>query len=143
VVVLTHPAYPSKPLVSRGVEVIAAGFAVVWFLFQGRPYDIGRFYRPDGTWTGYYVDILEPVAWEGGRSPRFHPIVDLALDVWIDPDGAYTVLDEDEFEAFVRDGSLTDQQERHARAVLTHVLRDVENGSFPPEDVRHSSYRPV
>jgi len=63
VVILSHVAHPSKPLVQAGQAVIEDGYDVVWFLFKGRPYDIGRFYRPDGTWTGYYVDILEPVVW--------------------------------------------------------------------------------
>lgn len=134
-VVFTHVAHPSKPLYYGGHPVIESGYTVVWFLFQRESYDVGCFYRPDGTWTGYYVDILEPVHWRGSRSPRIAPLVDLALDIWIPPDGSYQVLDEDEFASFVRSDDLTSSQAIHARTTLTSVVSLVETGDFPPSIV--------
>ncbi len=117
--------------------MIARGYTIVWFVFQGQSYDIGRFYRPDGTWTGYYADILEPVRWELSDTPVLSPLVDLALDLWIAPDGTHAVLDEDEFNTFTRDGSLTATQAQHARSILKELERYIANQTFPPDVVRN------
>lgn len=141
-VVFTHVAHPSKPLYHGGHPVIESGYSVVWFLFQREPYDVGCFYRPDGTLTGYYVDILEPVHWQEENPPRLTPLVDLALDIWIAPDGSYQVLDEDEFALFVRRGDLTARQADHARATLTSVISLVDAGDFPPSIVKDYASHP-
>ena len=130
--VLAHDAFPSSPLEVDGAEVIATGYRTVWFLFQGKPYDIGRFYRPDGTWTGYYVDILEPVQWTNADPRTLHPLVDLFLDIWITPDRRYLVLDEDEFDQAVATGHLSPSQAHHARRTLAELVEQVERGAFPP-----------
>lgn len=134
--VVTHEIAPSKPLVVRGETVIARGYRAVWFLFKGRPYDVGRFYRPDGTWTGYYADVLEPVRWRGADPRTLEPLVDLFLDLWIAPDGEYTVLDEDEFADAIAAGRLTDGQIAHARRVIAELTAAAARGRFPPPVVR-------
>jgi uncharacterized protein len=137
VVIMSHAAHPSKPLYHAGQPVIESGYAVVWFLFKGEPYDIGRFYRPDGTWTGYYIDILQPVQWSEDDALSIDPLIDLALDLWIAPDGSFQVLDEDEFVAFVNHGGLTSEQASHARHALTALVSAHEDGSFPPSIVKN------
>lgn len=112
------------------------GYWMVWFLYKGQPWDIARFYRPDGTWTGYYVDVLETVRWEGANPATLQPLVDLFLDVWIAPDGSTLVLDEDEFQAAISGGVVTASQQEHARTVLSDLLARIQEGSFPPVDVR-------
>jgi predicted RNA-binding protein associated with RNAse of E/G family len=136
VVIISHAAQPSKQLYHAGQLVIDRGYPVVWFLFKGEPYDIGRFYRPDGSWTGYYVDILEPVQWDADNPHSIEPLVDLALDLWIAPDGSYQVLDEDEFEEYVSNGDLTPAQASHGRSTLTELVSLIENGGFPPRLVQ-------
>ena len=132
VVILSHMAHPSKPLFLAGQAVIEDGYDVVWFLFKGRPYDVGRFYRPDGTWTGYYIDILEPVVWQDDNPHSIAPLVDLALDLWIAPDGSFRVLDEDEYAAFVDCGDLTSEQATNARSALNEVISSLKSDNFPP-----------
>ncbi len=119
-----------------GEIVLDSGYWAVWFLFKDRPFDVGRFYRPDGTWTGYYADILEPVRWEGSDPTTLEPIIDLFLDLWIAPDGRYLVLDEDEFAEAVSRGNLTSEQTVHARSVLQNLLGATERGEFPPAVVK-------
>jgi predicted RNA-binding protein associated with RNAse of E/G family len=135
-IVLSHEARPSKALYFGGEEVIARGYAVVWFLYKGQPFDIGRFYRPDGSWTGYYVDILEPVQWDEDNPDSIAPLVDLELDLWIAPDASYGVLDEDEFEASVLGGSLSEAQAMQARATLTQIVSSIDDDNFPPRLVK-------
>jgi predicted RNA-binding protein associated with RNAse of E/G family len=136
VIIMSHVAHPSKPLYHAGQPVIESGYDVVWFLFKGEPYDIGRFYRPDGTWTGYYIDILEPVRWLEDDALSIDPLIDLALDLWIAPDGSLQVLDEDELVAFVSHGGLTSVQASYARHTLTELVSAHKDESFPPSLVK-------
>jgi predicted RNA-binding protein associated with RNAse of E/G family len=135
-IVLEHEAQPSNPLRIGGDEVMGNGYRVVWFLFNGEPYDVGRFYRPDGTWTGYYVDILEPVHWQGADPGTLEPIVDLFLDLWITPEGQYLVLDEEELDEAVRQDAIGDEKAREARSALNRLIKATQRGEFPPEIVR-------
>lgn len=135
-IVLTHVIHPSKPYTFEAREVVGDGYRAIWFLVKDRPYDIGRFYRPDGTWTGYYVDILDPVRWEESDPATLRPLVDLFLDLWIEPDGRFAVLDEDEFAEAVTDGVLSPSQASCARAALDHLVRLTQHGGFPPGYVR-------
>lgn len=135
-IAVAHELFPSRPLEYGGERVLDAGYWAVWFLFKGRPFDVGRVYRPEGTWTGYYVDVLEPVRWQGADPTTLEPIVDLFLDLWIAPDGRHAVLDEDEFAAAVASGHLTPEQAHRARSVLRALIEATARGEFPPAAVR-------
>ena len=139
-IVLALELSPHRPVDYCGETVMDVGYWAVWFLFKGRPFDIGRVYRPDGTWTGYYVDVLEPVQWEASDPNTLEPIIDLFLDLWIAPDGKYMVLDEDEFEEAISLGHLTGEQVDHARSVLQELVEATEREEFPPAVVRE--FRP-
>jgi predicted RNA-binding protein associated with RNAse of E/G family len=106
------------------------------FLFKDRPFIVGRVYRPNRTWTGYYVDVLETVQWEGANPNTLKPIKDLFLDLWIAPDGKYIVLDEDELEEAISLGHLTSERADHARSVLQELVEATERGEFPPAVVK-------
>src|SRR5438132_9590207 len=131
IVVATDLA-PSKPVEYLGEIVMDAGYRAVWFLFKDQPFDIGRIYRPDGTWTGYYADVLEPVRWDGSDPTTLEPIIDLFLDLWIAPDGKFAVLDEDELEEAAARGSITAYQIDHARRARQKMIEATGRGAFPP-----------
>lgn len=133
---MRHVVHPSGPLEHGGEEVMAEGYTCEWFLIKGEPYDVARVYRPDGTFTGYYVDVLEPVQWDGADTGTIHPIVDLFLDIWIAPDGSYQVLDEDEFAAAVEAHAIGIRQSTSALRVLDRLRQEIEEGIFPPRLVR-------
>ena len=137
-IVLAHELSPHR-LEYFGQIVMDIGYWGVWFLLKGKPFDIGRVYRPDGTWTGYYIDVLEPVQWQASNPNTLEPIVDLFLDLWIATDGKYMVLDEDEFEKAITLGHLTTGQVGHARSVLQELVEATERGEFPSALVRHFS----
>lgn len=50
--------------------------------------------RDDDRLKGWYCNVARPAVWEGDDLLSY---VDLALDLWVAPDGTQTVLDEDEF----------------------------------------------
>ena len=78
--------------------------------------------------------------WRDGDPDTLEPLVDLFLDLWITPEGDVTVLDEDEFEEARRQGYLSSDQVRHARAVLDELVLQTRSGKFPPGSVK--DYRP-
>ena len=135
-IVVAHEASPSKPVEYLGERVLDSGYWAGWFLFKDQPFDVARFYRPDGTWTGFYADVLEPVRWKGSDPTTIEPIIDLFFDLWIAPDGRYLILDEDEFEEAVSRGRVTSGQIVHARGVLESLVEATKRGEFPPAPVK-------
>ncbi|MGH2447260.1 MAG: DUF402 domain-containing protein [Chloroflexota bacterium] len=127
---------PAKPLVVGDEVVMAPGYLFVWFLFKDQPFDIARVYRPDGSFTGFYADVLQAVQWQGDDIETLQPLVDLFLDLWITPGGEYYVLDEDELEDALAKGVISAEQEHFARAELARLIEDLERGAFPPKAVR-------
>lgn len=138
-IIVAHAYSPSRPVTHCGEIVLDVGYWGIWFLFKNRSFDAGRVYRPDRTWMGYYVDVLEPVRWKASDPSTLEPITDLFLDLWIAPDGKHTVLDEDEFEEAVNLGYLTSKQADHARNVLQELVKATARGEFPPAVVREFS----
>jgi len=68
--------------------------------YTDRWYNIFEIYdRDDGRMKGWYCNIGHPAVLESGTVSY----VDLALDLWVSPDGHQTVLDEDEFAGLVLD----------------------------------------
>jgi predicted RNA-binding protein associated with RNAse of E/G family len=64
--------------------------------FTDRWYNIFEIYdRDDASFKGWYGNVSTPARLLDGRLE----FSDLFLDVWMDPAGTQTVLDEDEFEA--------------------------------------------
>jgi uncharacterized protein len=70
--------------------------------------------REDDHLKGWYCNITRPAILE--REDRLS-YEDLALDLWVDPDGTQTVLDEDEFAELELDPQ-TESRAREAMAEL-------------------------
>lgn len=63
--------------------------------FTDKWYNIFEIYdRDDGALKGWYCNLTKPAIIEAGQVSY----VDLALDLWVTPDGRQTVLDEDELD---------------------------------------------
>ncbi|HEX5724027.1 MAG TPA: DUF402 domain-containing protein, partial [Longimicrobiaceae bacterium] len=92
VVTLLPAAELRRPVEAAGRVVLEPGAPVVWFTYPGLWHDVGRFHRADGTFTGFYANVLTPVAMHGDRWET----TDLAVDVWLGADGAVEVLDRTE-----------------------------------------------
>jgi len=80
--------------------VLKKGDRFVETFFTDRWYNIFEIYdRDDGSFKGWYCNVGRPAVFEAGKISY----VDLAIDLWVDPNGAQTVLDEDEFMALPLD----------------------------------------
>ncbi|KPK62758.1 MAG: hypothetical protein AMS21_07185 [Gemmatimonas sp. SG8_38_2] len=102
---------------------------IVWFVFPGGWYDVGRFHLEDGTFTGYYVNLIAPPLLEA----RTWTMVDLCLDLWIDRDGRFRVLDQDEFDEAVDRHWIDPATARRARRELDRLVSELRAGKFPPD----------
>jgi predicted RNA-binding protein associated with RNAse of E/G family len=117
-----------RPVVVDGATVLEAASPVVWFTFPGTWHDIGRFHLPDGTFTGYYANILTPVEMESD----VWRTTDLFLDVFLTPPGGVHVMDEDELSAAERRGWVTRDLARQARTEAHRLVRSARAGTWPP-----------
>lgn len=127
---------PKEPLRFDGAVVLDRGYWAVWFIGNGASYDLGKVYSNDGRHTGYYVDVLEPVRWQGDDSATLEPLTDLFLDLWVAPDGRWQVLDEPEFLEAEAKGWITPAQAAHARCTLAHLVELAQAGTLVPAEAR-------
>ncbi len=75
---------------------------------------------------GYYANIARPAFWQGNALVYD----DLALDLWVWPDGEMCVLDEDEFAQLALDAS-TQAQAKLALQTLQRQFGEVIKEVFP------------
>lgn len=120
------------PLEVGGRTVLEPGAPIVWFTYPGRWYDIGRFHLLDGSFTGYYANILTPVEMDG-LSWR---TTDLCLDLWLGADGRIEVLDEREFAEAVEAGWMDTSTATAARETVETLALLADQGSWPPDHAR-------
>ncbi len=77
--------------------IIRTGDRFIETYFTERWYNVFEIHdREDDRLKGWYCNIGRPAVMESENTISY---VDLALDLWVAPDGSQTVLDEDEFDA--------------------------------------------
>ncbi len=86
--------------------VLKKGDRFVETFYMDRWYNIFEIYdRDNGRFKGWYCNVGKPAQIEGETLSY----VDLALDLWVTPEGRQTVLDEDELGELDLDEQLTRQ----------------------------------
>ena len=94
---------------------------VEWF-FTARWYSIYQIFgRADNLLKGWYCNVTRPAQVVSGE---IHT-VDLALDLWVAPDGTQQVLDEDEF----ADLQLNPCEQAEARSALAELQAMAHSGT--------------
>ncbi len=129
VIVTTQQLKPSSSIAIDGKTVLDNGFTAVWFVFANLWYDIGKIYDLQNMFTGYYCDIIMPMH----RAENHFEITDLFLDLWVTPDGAYQIQDNDEFEEAIANDWIEPDLADKARRALRNLIAEVESGVFPPK----------
>jgi predicted RNA-binding protein associated with RNAse of E/G family len=122
----------ARPVVVDGVTVLESASPVVWFTFPGEWHDIGRFHRPDGSFTGWYANILTPVAVDTDDWRT----TDLFLDVFLTPAGAVHLLDAEELAEAERCGWVDADRADRARREAGRLVDAARAGAWPPPAVR-------
>jgi predicted RNA-binding protein associated with RNAse of E/G family len=121
-----------QPVRAGDTIILEPGAPIVWFTFPGLSYDVGRFYLRDGTFTGYYANILTPVEMNGDTWRT----TDLCLDVWLGRDGSVQLLDEDEFRLAVEQGWMDGVTARQACETAASLAASAAAGAWPNDIVR-------
>ena len=134
--IVEHRVRVRNPRRAFGRVVFANGYLVVWFIFRGKWYDIGKFYDRKGSFTGYYCDIIRPIARLLSSPAETSIITDLFLDLWISREGRFDVLDEDELEDALAKRVISVPLARWARKELNALIRWTKTGRFPSGSVR-------
>jgi predicted RNA-binding protein associated with RNAse of E/G family len=134
IVTLARAVALPAPLRAGGEVILDPGAPALWFTFPGVPHDIGRFHRADGSFTGWYANLLTPVVIEPGHVWR---TTDLRLDVWL-PEGAAhpLLLDEDELAEAVDAGWIDPAHAALARDEAVRIMIAAATGSWPPPIAR-------
>jgi predicted RNA-binding protein associated with RNAse of E/G family len=131
--VLLLDPYEGRPVEVSGTMIQDPGAPIVWFVFPGCWYDIGRFHRADGTFTGWYTNLCRPPDIAGDRWTGH----DLFLDLWQPAsDAPPSWLDEDELAAAVRERLIdapTRKRILNERRLIEFQLRE---HAWPPPIAR-------
>lgn len=122
-----------RPVTVGRRTILDDGSPAVWFTFPGLWHDVGLFHTADGRFTGTYANVLTPVRLTDATT--WHT-TDLFLDVWMDPDGAVRLLDEEELDTALRNGWIDADLGRLARAEADRLISSARCGDWPPAIVR-------
>ena len=107
-----------------GPAVFKRGDRLVETFYSDRWYNVFAVYnRDDGALKGWYCNVTRPAT----ITDVLVSSDDLALDVWVSPDGAVTILDEDEFEAL----ALNDGERKAARGALAQIIELAQSSRLP------------
>ncbi len=107
-------AFFSRERMELGYVTLKPGDRFVEYFYADRWYNVFGIYDVDDReLKGWYCNITRPAVIAGGEVSA----VDLALDLWIAPDGSGVVLDEDEFAAL----PLAPEETAAARAALDEL----------------------
>ena len=96
--------------------------------FFDRWFNIFRISAKDGTLKGFYMNISKPPVIEGNELDW----EDLAIDIWVRPDGTYLILDMDEFHEL----EIDDRTGKRALEALENAKKFVERKEGPLEEIR-------
>ena len=98
---------------ARSARNVVDAFATV------RYYNVFQISSPDGTLKGWYCNLGLPAQLDAESGELSY--VDLALDVWVNPEGTFVVLDEDELEEILEQHPELAESAQQGRADLLNL----------------------
>jgi protein associated with RNAse G/E len=106
---------------------IASGTQSLEYYWLDHWYNIFRFAQPDGKLRNYYCNVNVPATFDGETLSY----VDLDLDILVDPDFSYRILDVEDFERNVKCYGYTTEVQAEARQALDELVSMIETRAFP------------
>lgn len=108
-------------IIQTGDRFLETYFTTRWYnIFEIRS-------REDDRIKGWYCNISKPVEIESQDRISY---VDLALDLWVAPDGTQTVLDEQEFTALPLDENTKSMARQAMEELQRKFLEEKDPGLF-------------
>ena len=99
------------------------------FYWVDRWYNVFRFLNSDGETRLFYCNINSPPV----LADRILTYVDLDIDVLVQPDLSYRVLDRDEFEVNAARYGYSDEVRTKVREALAELIEMIQSQQFPFE----------
>lgn len=109
---------------------IAGGTHSLEYYWLDRWYNVFRFAQPDGTLRNYYCNVNVPPTLE----QDILSYVDLDLDLLVDPDFSYRILDVEDFEENARRYGYSAEVQNNARQAVNELVKNIEGREFPFSD---------
>ena len=108
---------------------IASGTHSLEYYWLDRWYNVFRFAQPDGKLRNYYCNISLPASLEDDVLSY----IDLDIDILVQPDFSYQILDLDEFE---KNSALYDysvEVRENVQSAISQLVEMIETRAFPFE----------
>ncbi len=106
---------------------IASGTHSLEYYWLDRWYNIFRFAEPGGSLRNYYCNVNVPPTFDGETLSY----VDLDLDILVEPDLSYRILDVEDFERNAKAYSYSVEVKANAHRAVTELVSMIENHAFP------------
>lgn len=102
------------------------------YYWLDRWYNIFRFIQPSGELRNFYCNINVPPVLEGDVLSY----IDLDMDILVEPDLSYSILDEDEFIANAARFNYPQEVRRRSHEALEQLVNLIESRAFPFHDLK-------
>jgi len=106
---------------------ISRGTRTIEYYWLDRWYNIFRFLESDGTTKLFYCNVNMPPAISGG----ILSYIDLDIDILVQPDFSYRVLDLDEFASNALHYGYSEQVKSQAQSAIDELISMIETRQFP------------
>ena len=114
---------------------ITSGTRSVEYYWLDRCYNVFRLTEKEGTFRSFYCNIGTPAV----LAENVLTYVDLDIDVLVEPDSSYRVIDLDEFEANIVTLGYSQEVQSKAREALAELITLIEARQFPFSDAKFLS----
>lgn len=115
---------------------ISSGTSSIEYYWLDRWYNIFRFGKPSGELQSYYCNINVPPAFDG----EILSYVDLDIDILVEPDFSYRVVDIEDFEKNASQFGYSPDVQARAKQAVRELITLIETRDFPfDEPVRRRS----
>ena len=109
---------------------IVSGTTSIEYYWLDRWYNVFRFSQPDGQLRNYYCNVNVPPRFEG----EVLSYVDLDIDILVEPDFSYRVVDLGDFEENALRYGYSEVVKQSANHALAELIGLIETRSFPFAD---------
>ena len=109
------------------IGTIACGTISTEYYWFDRWFNVFRFAAPDGRLQSWYCNINAPPEFDG----QVLSYIDLDIDILVQPDLSYRVLDLEDFESNAARYEYSTEVRQHAENSLRELIALIASGAFP------------
>jgi protein associated with RNAse G/E len=106
---------------------IASGTQSLEYYWLDRWYNVFRFAQPNGELRNYYCNVNVPPTFDGETLSY----TDLDLDILVEPDLSYQILDVEDFDRNAKLYGYSDEVQSKARRAIDELIELIATRKFP------------